>query len=690
MKTICYFLPLFLLLPGCSNEKTKTDQVWPELNILLEVVSGNEKPVLTSGDPGTEQNKYGFEGGTVIKLNDKYHLFTSEMTGDPKWVKMKLAHWESSDGNRWERQSTVKESGGDFTGRDPRAAIWSPMPVYSEKKSCWMIHYVGYRSKPDSAGMWLSNYEGRIFRLASVKKGIGGIDGPYHDNGLMMEPGKESDPFEGMQGTDSFFPYSAGGRYYAFYGSARTEHTPVKLWQVGLAVSDNLEGPWKRCSELNPVDLDISFTENPIVTKLENGIYVAIVDAGYDSTGLKRSAFGYFSSPDGVHWSKEKLCYLEHKVNKWWDQMRTPLCLIKENDGNYTLFHTAYTSDGYGSIGKLKIKISANTVKPLSYPDKRPVCRYRMDASDIGVVMPYDGGPDSCDYLGARDLWVFRANDSTYCMHYDAAGPKGWLTSLAVSKDLIHWEKKGPVLQLGSKDEPDSKSASYGTTFFDGKKWHMYYLGTPNVTPAPDLIPAFPYLTLKAESGSPFGPWKKRRDIIPFTTRKGTFYSSTASPGFIVKKGDEYLMFFSAADFTIKRTICIARTHNPDAPWKIDSLPIVPPDEQIENTSLYFEKTNNTWFLFTNHIGLGNEGEYTDAVWVYWTKDLNTWDPSHKAVVLDRQNCKWSHRCIGLPSVVEYKGRLAVLYDAPGDVSVSHMRRSIGLAFLKLPLTPPE
>ncbi|MFA5814527.1 MAG: hypothetical protein WC865_02785 [Bacteroidales bacterium] len=33
--------------------------------------------------------------------------------------------------------------------------------------------------------------------------------------------------------------------------------------------------------------------------------------------------------------------------------------------------------------------------------------------------------------------------------------------------------------------------------------------------------------------------------------------------------------------------------------------------------------------------------------------------------------------------------RLALLYDAPGENSYSHMRRSIGLAFLKLPLVVP-
>ncbi len=690
MTRLIFHSIILALLVSCKASREEAPVNIQNTQLTMEVISDSGGPVLTMGTPGTEGNKYGFEGGTVIRLKDGYHLFTSEMAGDPRWVKMKLAHWLSKDGINWKRIGTVRESSGDFTGRDPKAAIWSPMPFFNKYKDQWILHYIGYKSRPDSAGMWLSNYEGRVFRLASKSKGMEGIDGPWEDDGLIMEPGKDSDPFEGLQGTDSFYPYRAGGRYYAFYGSARTEKMPISLWQVGLASSDNPEGPWKRCSNLNPIDLGISFTENPIVTRLDNGLYVAVMDAGYDSTGLNRSAFGYSWSNDGIHWSGEQLCYLQNKVSKWWNMMRTPLCLIKEDDGTYTVFHTAYGKNDYGSVGKVSVKIETYTLKPVQYKDNRPTCKYRMEATDIGVVLPYGDGPDSCDFLGARDLWLYRANDSVFCMHYDASGPKGWLASLAISKDLVHWDKKGPVLELGKKDEPDSRSASYGTTFFDGRKWHMFYLGTPNVTPAPDFIPSFPYLNMKAESLSPFGPWTKKRDIVPFTPKEGTFYSSTASPGFIVKNGDEYMMFFSAADYTIKRTICIARTKDLDSPWKVDSLPILSPEEQVENSSLYFEKANSTWFLFTNHIGYDNDGEYTDAIWVYWSKDLNTWNPEHKAVILDGKNCKWSHRCIGLPSVIEYRNRLAVLYDAPGDNSISHMKRSIGLAFMNLPLVAPE
>jgi predicted GH43/DUF377 family glycosyl hydrolase len=348
----------------------------------------------------------------------------------------------------------------------------------------------------------------------------------------------------------------------------------------------------------------------------------------------------------------------------------------------------------------------------VKYLDGRPSAFMRLEAKDQGVVLAHGDGPGQCDYLGARDVWVAEDN-GTYYMHYDGAGVQGWLACLATSTDLVHWTKKGPALNLGPKGSMDSASASYGTTYRDGSTWHMYYLGTPNSSPAPDRVPWFPYTTMKAKSASPAGPWVKQPEVTPFKPKHGTYYSDTASPGHIVRHGDEFLMFFAAStDKPILRTLSIARTKNLDGAWSVDPKPIVPSEEQVENSSLYYEPTNQTWFLFTNHIGistykdlgmdvtklpaeLGNQTgpaavEYTDSIWVYWTKDLNHWNPADKAVVLDGKNCTWSQVCIGLPSVVKLGDRLAIFYDAPGGRSMSHMRRDIGLAWLDLPLNPPR
>jgi len=327
------------------------------------------------------------------------------------------------------------------------------------------------------------------------------------------------------------------------------------------------------------------------------------------------------------------------------------------------------------------------------YSDGRPEAHLRMDARDHGIVLRYGDGPDQCDILGARDVWVFEA-DGSYYMHYDAAGHEGWLSSLAVSKDLVHWEKRGPILDFGKAGEDDAAGACYGVTYYDDKQWHMFYLGTPNASDPPDLVPSFPYLTMKARGRSPEGPWIKQKDVIPFRTKPGTYYSLTASPGHVIKKGDTYLQFFSSTSRIpeseyVQRTLGIARTKDLDATWNVDPAPLVPVQEQIENSSLYYEKSNKTWFLFTNHIGVEEGREFTDAIWVYWSKDLNQWDPKNKAIVLDGKNCSWSEKCIGLPSVVEAGNRLALFYDAPGGTSISHMKRNVGLAWLDLPLTIP-
>ena len=36
-------------------------------------------------------------------------------------------------------------------------------------------------------------------------------------------------------------------------------------------------------------------------------------------------------------------------------------------------------------------------------------------------------------------------------LHYDGAGPKGWLACLATSKDLVNWTKHEPVLDFGAQ-----------------------------------------------------------------------------------------------------------------------------------------------------------------------------------------------------------------------------------------------
>ncbi len=323
--------------------------------------------------------------------------------------------------------------------------------------------------------------------------------------------------------------------------------------------------------------------------------------------------------------------------------------------------------------------------------------QYRVDIEDVGVVLRSGDGPDSCDRYGAREASLFRDGDRWY-LFYDGAGEDGWKACLAESTDLVNWTKLGAVLPLGQGREIDSACAASPWVIKEGDLWHMFYLGSPNASPAPERVPQFPYLTLKATAQSPRGPWIKDHSFIPFTTRPDSWMESTASPGYIVRHNGEYIQYFSGSIEInngkapwAERTLGIAKTKDLNLPWEVQEEPILPLEEQIENSSIYYEEESKTWFLFTNHIGMEDHPEhglieYTDSIWVYWTKDPMKWNPKDKAVVIDGLNCSWSYRCIGMPSVARVGNRLAVLYDAPEGESTDHNYRHIGLAWVKLPI----
>lgn len=315
----------------------------------FEIVSIDPSPVICEDTKGVEGNKYGFEGGCVLRMDSSYQLFVAEQCGDPMVVKMRLAHWQSPDGYQWKRISTLYESSGEFTGKDVRASMWSPMPIYDESEKRWNFFYVTYRSKPNSSAGWYLAYEGRVWRAVSKTLGPGGYGGPYQDIGVILQPGPDSGPWEGLQGTDSFYPYQLpDGRWFAFFGSALTEkprNTNFPKWNVGLASADKLEGPWRRRNDLNPLTLDPYFTENPVVTRLDDGFYVAVVDGG--------NRMGYTISKDGVNWSRAVFPPIPETVKAWWKTMRTPLSLIAETNGSYTVFFTAfYGKKQFAAVGR--------------------------------------------------------------------------------------------------------------------------------------------------------------------------------------------------------------------------------------------------------------------------------------------------------------------------------------------------
>ncbi len=338
------WLPLLLSLIPCI---TSADVTPPDCGITLSISEQLMKPVIQKGDLGTEANQFGFEGGCVLKLKGIYHMFTSEMAGEPKWVKMKLAHWASKDGKHWNRKDTMYTSSGDTSGKDPRASLWAPMPVYDDQAKLWNLFYVAYR-----APVWPDNWHGRLWRAVSQKKGPNGISGPWRDVGIILQPDAQSQSWESVQGTDSVFPYKVGNKWMGFYGSSDA----ATWWKVGLMQAPGPKGPWKRLTTGNPVTLNGELgTENPVVTRLKSGRYVAVFDTIHEPGS---HSIGYADSADGLTWSRAKQLVLTQSPEWWVADMRTPLGLVPEPDGSFSLFYTGSAkADGYGCVGVLRLQL---------------------------------------------------------------------------------------------------------------------------------------------------------------------------------------------------------------------------------------------------------------------------------------------------------------------------------------------
>jgi hypothetical protein len=301
----------------------------------LVLVRQHLAPVITTRTPGAEGIRYGFEGGRAVKVDGTYHLFTTEMVSDPMWVKTRFGHWASPDRLAWRRVATVRESSGEFGGKDPRGALWSPLPVW-DPAGLWNLFYVAYRSKPSDGTRFLLNHAGEIWRAVSRTPGPEGIGGPFEDAGVVMRPGPDSLPWEGLQGTDSFFPWPVAGRWRALYGSARTETKPIGHWLVGPAEAPSLAGPWRRVVEDNPAPIETRFVENPIVTEAPGGGWLAVYD------GETPDGVGWAYSEDGVRWGRGHGLVLQPKPGEWSKEVRTPLGLVAEGGDRFTLFYTGF------------------------------------------------------------------------------------------------------------------------------------------------------------------------------------------------------------------------------------------------------------------------------------------------------------------------------------------------------------
>lgn len=326
----------FFLLQCATTKISKNNSC---SDYFMDLVENSSIPLIDQSHPGSAGNNRGYEGGAVFMHKDEFHMFvTEEING---WVHTRTGHWKSTDGKGWERIGTVQTS-ETKTYNNARNAIWSPMPVFNSNENRWNLFYVGYENNEQGRLCC-----GRVFRAYSTISGEQGLGGPFADipQSVLSHDDKKKDPWEGIQGADSFFPFSVGKKWYAFYGSSDFK----SRWDVGLAVSDNIEGKWTRDSIAIP---SFTYSENPIVVQLKDGTYFSVFDDL--SYGEPSATIGYSYSIDGINW-KQKVLKVE--MPRWATNIRTPQSLIYAGNDEYWMYFTANTNSNFDCIGRMKLKI---------------------------------------------------------------------------------------------------------------------------------------------------------------------------------------------------------------------------------------------------------------------------------------------------------------------------------------------
>ena len=107
-------------------------------------------------------------------------------------------------------------------------------------------------------------------------------------------------------------------------------------------------------------------------------------------------------------------------------------------------------------------------------------------------ILAPSGEEGAFDRFGVDNMRICWHNGKFYCFYIGFDG-KGYRTALAVSEDLLHWEKKGVILDAGSGREWDNSGRAISSLLcdvdvygkrelikYDGKYW-MFYHAYPGV-----------------------------------------------------------------------------------------------------------------------------------------------------------------------------------------------------------------
>ncbi|HEX9189744.1 MAG TPA: hypothetical protein VGB87_21900, partial [Vicinamibacteria bacterium] len=216
---------------------------------------------------------------------------------------------------------------------------------------------------------------------------------------------------------------------------------------------------------------------------------------GYDSSRSDVKVLGYATSPDGIHWTR-------HPGNPVYDKLWTEDVFVVKHEGVYQMFaegvgdvaHRLTSTDGvrWEDQGSLDIRTTAGKpIPPGAYGTPTVWIEggtfhlfYERDDKGIWLATSKDLkawtnvrdepviglGPDAYDQHAVAMNQVIRHRGRYYAVYHANADPKWegpWTTCLAVSDDLVHWEKYPGNPVIRSDD-------SSGILVDDGRQLRLY------------------------------------------------------------------------------------------------------------------------------------------------------------------------------------------------------------------------
>jgi hypothetical protein len=340
------------------------------------VLGGPNHPVLDVTLPGLPHNlSGGFENGAVVKVDGIYHMVVGSWSAGATYSHDKIVQFSSPDKYNW-------TFGGQIAGCRWQNGQWynpaaQPALFFSNDTNRWELFHI-WCIEPKVS--WAPNCT--VVRMISTVAGRSGITGPWEEDGIILTP-EGSQPWQDGELDSISNPFKVGDRWLVFIGSGG----PCGFC-VGLASAPNISGPYVRLTNRSAVLLingsgtakPYSYNENPLVTQLASGVYVSVFDfLKPEVTRGHDQIFGFSFSTTGVDWPAENgvaIPLLPRNASGacsslWTSRARTPLSLVDEGDGTYTMFYTGFGGAGSQSAAVSFVSLAFESV-PLQPPQPPP------------------------------------------------------------------------------------------------------------------------------------------------------------------------------------------------------------------------------------------------------------------------------------------------------------------------------